>query len=294
MILYVSVASVVISGVLWLARYAAKTGTRFTKLIVFQRLTEDSARANNGLILLAGSLFVLTQLFSDGTCKRWVRSQNSLAIFSKESFRVYGRFTTEQQEAAEWLKRNANENARIVADGYTNEALDFFDVADYDIPLFRPSEGMSIAFDVAQRKGDNARPLYLFTYSGFKSGAQRHRIIFPIYEEDIVGALGEEYPDYLVISWRSLFCGAYFDKAKWAELKFANQSVRIYEINLDKFEPVVFEDIGVNDTIDEHLIWLKEHYPDEYMLLEEKIQILGLTVDELRNSQLRFPVGQIY
>jgi hypothetical protein len=293
MILYVSFASVVISGIPYLARYAAKTGTRFTKLIVFQRLTEDSARANNGLILLAGSLLVSAQLFGDGTCKRWVRSQNSLAVFSKESFRVYGRFTTEQQEAAEWLKRNANENAKMVADGYTNEALDFFDVADYDIPLFGPQKSMSIAFDVAQRKQDNARPLYLFTYSGFESGAQRHRIIFPIYEEDIVRALGED-PDYLVISWRSLFYGAYFDKAKWAELKFANQSVRIYEINLDKFEPVVFEDIGVNDTINEHLIWLKEHYPDEYVLLEEKIQILGLTVDELRNSQLRFPVGQIY
>jgi hypothetical protein len=292
MILYVSLASVVVWGIPHLTLCAFKIGNRFSKLIVLQRLTEDSARANNRLIILAGSLLVLIQLFGDGTYKRWVRSHNSLAIFSKKSFRVYGRFTTEQQEAGEWIKRNVNAKAKIVADGYTNEALDFFDVADYDIPVFSPQDSMSIALDVAHKK-DNVRPLYLFTYSGFKSGAQRHRIIYPIYEEDIVGALRED-PDYLVISWRSLYCSAYFDKAKWADLKFANLSVRIYEINLDRFDPVVFEDIGVNDTINEHFIWLKKNYPNEYVLLEEKIEILGLTLDELRNSKLRFPVGQVY
>ncbi|MHC4538765.1 MAG: glycosyltransferase family 39 protein [Planctomycetota bacterium] len=294
MILYVSFASVVISGILHLTRYAATTGNRFAKFIVLRGLTEDSTRVNSRLVLFAGSLLVFAQFIGDGTCKRWVRSQNSLAVFSKKPFRVYGRFTTEQQEAADWLRINVNENAKIIADGYTNEALDFFDVADYDIPVFYPYESMSIALDAARKKENNARPLYLFTYSGFKSGAQRHRIIFPIFEEDIVGALREEDPDYLVISWRSLFYGEYFDKAEWADLGFANETVRIYEINLDKFEPVVFENVGVNDTIDEHFMWLKECFPDEYSLLEEKIHILGLTADELRNSPLRFPVGQIY
>jgi 4-amino-4-deoxy-L-arabinose transferase-like glycosyltransferase len=298
MILYISVANLVVVGVPFLTYQASKIINKFSKNIIFQQIPTDAAKSKNSstAIILVSTILITTQLFSKPgrTWRNWTRGQNSLAVFSWKSFNAHGRFTNDQQEAAEWLKENKTAEARILADGYTTEPLEFFDAVDYKIPLFRPKEGMSIVFDTAQRRTDNARPLYLFTYSGFKSGAQRHRIIYPIFEEDIVEAIREEYPDYLVISWRSLFYGEYFDKAKWAELKFANESVRIYEIDLDSFEPVVFEKIGVNDTFDEHLIWLKEHYFDEYTLLEEKIRILGLTVDELRNSQLTFPTGRIY
>jgi hypothetical protein len=293
MILYVSAANLVVLSITCLTRYASKVSSKFTKLKIFQSIVRDPVRVSSRLILLIGSLLIIAQL-SNGTLKTWIRGRHSLAVFSSEPFKVYGRFTTEQQKAAEWLKENASEHAKIIAGGYTHEALDFFDVADYRIPVFQPKKSISIAFGTLKKRESDVRPLYLFTYSGFRSGAPRHRIIYPIFEEDIVGALREENPDYLVISWRSLFYGEYFDKAKWADLKFANQSVRIYEVNLDRFEPVVFENVGVNDTIDEHLVWLKEYYPDEYTLLEEKLEVLGLTVDELTSSRLRFPVGKIY
>ena len=40
--------------------------------------------------------------------------------------------------------------------------------------------------------------------------------------------------------------------------------------------------------------WLEKDFPDEYLLFKEKIEILGFTLDELKDSQLRFPRGQIY
>ncbi len=294
--LYISIANLVILSIPYLIRYAGNIGNKLNRPSLLKHIAENPINANSRLVLLIGFLLVISQLFGNHgrTFKKWSRGHNALTILSWKPFNPHGRFTNDQQEAAEWLKKNKANNAKIIADGYSTEPLEFFDAADYKIPLFRPKEGMSIAFDTPQKRTDNVRPLYLFTYSGFTSGAQRHRIIYPIYEEDFVEALREENPDYLVISWRSLFCETYFDKAKWTDLKFANQSVRIYEIKLDKFESVKFEDIGVNDTINEHFIWLKENYPDEYVLLEEKVQILGLTLNELRDSQLRFPAGKIY
>jgi len=189
-------------------------------------------------------------------------------------------------------KRNAKKNATIVADGYINEALDFFDAADYEIPIFHPKTGIPLGS--IEKRDDNIEPLYFITYHGFASGSQRHRVIYPIFEEDIVGVLKKQNPDYLVISGRGLFLIAYFDQAEWACLKFDNNRVRIYEIHLDKFKPVTFVNVGVNETINEDLIWLEENYPDEYLLFKEDIEALGLTIDELKNSQLRFPPWQIY
>jgi hypothetical protein len=296
MILYIAVANLAVLGIPYLTRYAGNIGNKFNRPAVFQQIAQNPANVNSRLVLLAGSLLVMSQLFGNpgSTFRKWTRGQNSLTVFSWKPFNALGRFTNDQREAAEWLKENKTDDAKITACGYTTEPLEFFDTADYRIPVFHPKKSISIAFGTLKKREGNVRPLYLFTYSGFKSGAQRHRTIYPIFEEDIVGTLRKENPGYLVISWRSLFYGAYFDKAKWAELKFANQSVRVYEIDLDRFEPVVFDNIGVNDTFDEHLTWLKEYYLDEYTLLEDKLEILGLSVDELENSPLRFPVGEIY
>ena len=77
-------------------------------------------------------------------------------------------------------------------------------------------------------------------------------------------------------------------------MKFDNEDVRIYEIHLEGIEPVAFENVGVNETINKHLIWLKNYHPDEYSKLKDKIKLLGLTIDEVKNSPLRFPREQIY
>ena len=296
MFLYVPLATFVVSSISLLISYAVKFNNKYKKFNIFSSINKKYPRLiSNLLIVLLGFFLITAQLFDKNrsTWKLWTDSIYPLSIFSKKQFEVYGRYTIEHQEAAEWLKKNTPKNAKIIADGYTCEALDFFEVTDYEIPEFHPNKGLFIA-KFPKKRIDNAKLLYLITYWAFDSHTDRHRRIFPIYEEDIVRALKKENPDYLVISGRGLFLRAYFDKAKWANLRFDKQSTRIYEIHLDRFEPVIFENVGVNDTINEHLVWLEKNYPDEYLLFTKKIEVLGLTMDEIKNSQLRFPQGQVY
>jgi len=260
-----------------------------------QFLKIDTLLIKRTIIACFVLLLVIYQfLYPRSTWKLWSQGNYGLAIFSKEKFKVYRRFTTELQEAAEWLKKNVSKQEKIIADGYSSESLDFFEVAHYEIPVFHPAEETSVVNGFIKKRSDNSRPLFLFTFHNFDKEPQEYRIIFFIYEEDIFATLNRENADYLVISGRGLFFGAYFDLADWACLKFDNQLVRIYEIKTDRIKPVTFENVGVNETIYEHLIWLEKNYPDEYSLFKEKIVTLGLTIDELKNSQLKFPRGQFY
>ena len=250
-----------------------------------------------GLLVLAiGFFYISSQLFSgeNPTWEKWRKRTSALAIFSKEPFKVDGRFLTEQQDAAEWLKKHTFDNTKIIADGYSQEALEFFGAADYKIPVFHVANEISILTGSLDKKEDSVRPIFFITYANIESGAQSHRVIFTIFEEEILSGLRKESPDYLVLSGRGLFFKAYFDKAGWVHLRFKNDFVHIYEIHMEGIEPVPIEHIGVNDTINKHLIWLEDNYPEEYLLLKEKLKILGLTVDELKNSPLRFPEGQVY
>ncbi len=295
MFLYITLAAFVVSCISLLNSYVVKFSNKYRKNNIFNSVNRKYPRLiSNLLIILVGVFLIRAQLFAKNnpTWKEWTKESYPLCIFFKKPFEVYHRYTIWQQEAAEWLKKNAKKNATIIADGYTHEALDFFDVADYEIPIFHLKRGVPLGS--ITKRDDKVQPLYLILYSSFDSGSQRHRVIYPIFEEDIVSVLKKQNPDYLVISGRGLFIKAYFEQAEWACLKLDNNRVRIYEIHLDKFKPVTSENVGVNETINEHLIWLEENYPDEYLLFKEDMEALGLTIDELKNSQLRFPIGQVY
>ncbi len=297
MFLYITFAVFVVSCISLLFGYAVKFSNKYKKLNIFNTAIRKYPRIINIFLIVVAAFFLIkAQLFdkNDSTWKTWTEDPYPLSIFSKKQFEIYGRYTLEQQEAAEWLKKNVIRHDKIVADGYTNEALNFFGVADYEIPEFHPAQAIPVPSSSIIKRDDNVRPLYLITYTNFQSGTQRHREIYYIFEEDIVTALKKENPNYVVISGRGLFLGSYFDQAEWAFLKFHNKRVKIYEIHLDRFAPITFENVGVNDTINDHIAWLEKNHPDEYLLFKEIIESFGFTIDELKNSQLRFAPGHIY
>ena len=296
LILYITLAVFVVSCISLIMNYTVKFNNKFIKLKFFNSPNKICIVVIHILFIISAGFFLIkAQLLNKNypTWSEW-RYGHSLAILTKQPFTVYGRFTTEQKEAAEWLKKNAVNNSKIIADGFTHEALDFFDVADYVIPVFGPKRGTPVGSMSIEKRDDKSRPLYLITYSSFDNGMQRNRIVFPIFEEDILATLKKENPEYLVISGRGLFFSEYFNRAKWVNLRFSNQNVRIFEIHLDRFEPIAFDNVGVNESINNHLFWLEKNYPDEYLSLKEKIELFGLTIDELKNSPLRFAPGEVY
>ena len=293
-LLYITLAAFFVSFISFFMGQLVKLNNKFVKMKTFSSLNKKGVKATHVLLItLAGTLLLRAQLFNKTypTWGEW-RYGHSLAILTENPFRVFDRFTSEQEEAAEWLKKSASEDDKIIADGFSHEALDFFDTADYKIPVFNPQRATPL--NSIERRDDDTQLLYFITYSTFDSGTQRNRAVYPIYEEDILVALRKENPNYLVISKRSFFLSAYFDQARWANLEFDNQYVRIYKIHLNRFEPVDFEDVGVNETINKHIFWLEENHPDEYRLLKDKVESLGLTIDKLIYSPLQFAPDEIY
>ena len=247
------------------------------------------------LIAVIGIFMMGKQLFSRNlpTWTSWTAEGDSLALFVKKPFEIYGRYTIFQEEAAQWLKKNAPSAAKIMADGYTNEALDFFDVAPYNIPSFQPVREIRI-YQGLPVNPEKVRLLFFFTYSRFDSGIERTRGVYTVFEEDILAALKSENPIYLVFSGRSLFLKYYFEKASWARLAFDNERVVIFEIQTEKLSPVSFPKLGINEAIDGHIAWLEKNQPDEYHTLLKLIESLGLTLQNIKDTPLRIPNGQTY
>ncbi|KKM93381.1 hypothetical protein LCGC14_1208990, partial [marine sediment metagenome] len=163
--LYVPLATFVVSSTSLLIRYAIKFNNKYKKFNTISSVVKKHPRLiSNLLIVLIGFFLIKAQLFNknDSTWKFWTEHSYSLSIFAKKKFEVYGRYTNEQQEAAVWLKKNASKNAKIIADGYTRQALDFFEVARYEIPAFHPKKAVSIE-NFSGKRDDNAQPLYLIT-----------------------------------------------------------------------------------------------------------------------------------
>lgn len=271
--------------------------TIFNKTSKLKMAEKYIVLVRNIFIFIIISLLIVCQLlYSDeGIQKIWGKARRSLAIFSMGKFKVTGRFTPDQEGAVKWLKDNVSKKAKIMADGYSFEALEFFGVADHEIPIFHPKKSQLISTAIAKDKKEGPRPIYLITSSLFlKSGAKSYRTFYPIFEKEILDTLKTVSPDYLVMSGRGLFYRTYFDRAHWASLKYRNKSVRIYRIRPDKIVYIAFKGIGVNEEICDHLAWLEENYPNEYQLFKEQMGALNLTIEEIKNSRLRYPKEEVY
>jgi hypothetical protein len=296
MILYISLAVCVVSASRSFGGWFANLGEEKKKLSgPSPSLSHPAFVISTVLIAVIGIFMMGKQLFSRNlsTWTSWTAEGDSLALFIKKPFEIYGRYTIFQEEAAQWLKKNAPSAAKIMADGYTNEALDFFDVAPYNIPSFRPVREIRI-YQGLPVNPEKVRLLFFFTYSRFDSGIERNRAVYKVPEEDILAVLKNENPKYLVFSSRSLFFKYYFEKASWARLVFDNERVVIFEIQTEKLSPVSFPKLGVNEAIDGHVAWLEKNQHDEYHTLLKLIESLGLTLQNIKDTPLRIPNGQTY
>jgi hypothetical protein len=242
-----------------------------------------------------GISLVGLQLFSKNlsTWKMWTESGDGLTIFIHKPFEIYGRFTNFQEDAARWLKKNAPRDAKIMADGFTNEGLDFYEAAAYRIPVIHPVREFLISQNSPSIQG-KTRPLFLFTYSSFDSGIDRARGLYAVFEEDILTAIKAEVPNFIVLSGRSLFLRVYLERASWAQLAFDNQRVVVFRIQPDRAMPVPLGPLGVNEEIEDHIAWLEKNHPEDFPFFLKTIAALNLTLDDLKNSPLRIPKGQSY
>jgi len=303
MILYFSLAAMIVSGVQFLADRFRKTrdSTRPSPAPQDSESAPPFPTRGSGLayalIALIGLSLMTNQMVGkDRTWAFWISGENALGVFSKEPFKVRGRYTLPQQQAAEWTRKNASPGTRIAADGFTQEALEFFGASNGDISVFHPVQEISVPAplsDMKKREG-GTRPLFLITYHSFSSGPDRLRVLFLVFESDILDFLRRERSDYLVISGKGLFMRSYFDRAEWAPLRYENGDLRIYEIRRERMRPLGQGPVGVNETIREHLDWLEKSHPDEYSLFEKKIATWGLDVKALLSSPLQLRSGEVY
>jgi len=296
MVLYIAFAAFVFSAMSWLVQQGRKLIAKKKKdEVVAPQTPKKALYTAYVLTALVGIVMAGTQLFSKdlSTWKLWTEPGDALAIFVKKPFEVYGRFTSFQEDAAAWLKNNSKPETKIIADGYTNEALDFFDVAATKIPVIHPVREILISANPPAIQ-EKTRPLFLFTYSNFDSGIDRARGLYAVFESDILAVLKAENPRYLVLSGRSLYLKTYFEKASWSRLVFNNQRVVVYEIRADQAGPISFQQVGVNEEFNDHAAWLEKNHPDEYPNFLKTIAALNLTLDEIKKSPLLLPKGQTY
>jgi hypothetical protein len=258
-------------------------------------LSKSDLIISSVLITVIGSLFMGMQLFSRdlSTRKLWTDPGDALALFVKKPFEIYGRYTNFQEETAQWLKNNAPSGSKIIADGYTNEALDFYDAAPYPIPVFHPVREILISQGPPPTR-ETMKPLFFFTYSNFDGGIARARGLFIVFENEILASLKAENLRFLVLSGRSLFLKTYFEKASWARLAFDNQRVVVFEVQTGTIAPVPFADLGVNETINDDIVWLEKNHPAEYQNFLKIIESFGLTIQNIMKTPLRIPKGQTY
>lgn len=207
-----------------------------------------------------------------------------------------GRYTIEQQEAAFWLKKNIKDIDVVVADGYTNEGLNFFDAASYPIENIDFAERAVISASEGSEV-DTLRsdpPIFFMTYTKFRRSDLKTRLILYIFEDTIIERIKQRKIDYLVFSHRNFFLYKYFDRVPWARKMFENKSAVIYNIDRTKMKPADKYELCVNDWLSGDLDWLSEHLPKDYAQVAGLMENIGLDMDSTKQSFCRIPRGQSY
>ena len=154
------------------------------------------------------------------------------------------RFTAEQAFAARWLQENAPQGAVVAGDNYSQEGMDFF--LDGVISLFEPittldwSEG---SFQPLKPRVDN-HPVYLMSSKRLRRGGKDNLVFFMVFQEDIMAAIEKKKIDYLMIAGNGGYLTRYLQQVPWAELRFQQGGVYVYEIR--RSDP----DFGIIDDLE--------------------------------------------
>lgn len=248
-----------------------------------------------GCVFVVGVIFVFTQV-SPIVKRHGVGDIVSLLL--QEKNQVMGRYTNDQKQAMAWLEENVNCTTNtIIADGFTNEALEFFSKKAIRIPTLNVNPvlyhayGSKMDINSIENNQHSNKLLFLSTYIRFREN--RSNIYF-FFEDHLLGGLRESAPNYIVISGRSLFLEKYFNVAPWAYLSYKNDTVRIFKIDSEKLASVETAELCINEHFIDDLGWLEKQHPDNFALLRSGLDQFGLSIEELKNVQCLIPHGESY
>ncbi|OVE76428.1 hypothetical protein BVX97_00895 [bacterium E08(2017)] len=244
--------------------------------------------------VIGAVLVVFQMILVPSTWKLWTSGKYRLSISRPGAdFEVYGRFTDEQRRAAEWFREEIGEG-KVMADGYSHEAMDFWGLTDENIPVFHPVDNVKFHEDIGKVNVLADNPVFFMTYSKLAGGADRHRSYYVIYEQQILDALKVVAPEYLIMSGKGRFYSIYFDAVSWASSVYSDKNIFIYKLEQGEKTCEVRGLLAVNDTLPEHKEWLAEHHPKEHEVLVQVMKRINVTDEDIENSLHKMKYGYHY
>ena len=208
----------------------------------------------------------------------------TLSLYQDRPLVVQGRFNQGVEEASQWLTANVPTGSTLLVDGGTINALRFFTELAYPTDaLFTVTSTDEVVARLASGEvsRDDRIVLGLPSNKFFQGGVRRYRVLFFVFEKDILNSIRQSESRYVVIGPTRLFVTLYLDAARWATQVFRNADVHVYEIDHSTVAPIAGWTLITADATPQVLSLNREQYPEEAAALEQLLGDFGLSTQAL-------------
>jgi hypothetical protein len=203
-----------------------------------------------------------------------------VSFYQGGPFVVEGRLSSDIEEAAGWVRDNVRPGSRIVVDGATKTSMDVLTGLSY--PMDTLSTVLS-ADEVKERlaqgqlsSGDRVL-LCVPSPKFFSRNVRRYRVLFFVFERELLESIERSNARYLVIGPYRLFVSLYLDATPWAKVRFRNSEVSIYELERGSIAPLSSWRLVTANVTPQVLSRLEQNFPAEYAELEELLREFNLS-----------------